>query len=298
MTTALLVSQAVKPDCADKIAAFVIEQARASGAESTKALLPSTDVWTVTVFLERGKHGPVLWWYVELEGEGNGVWSDPVDVVHESPLFTAGLGEYLGSSSARVFGPDRFDGLLVVHARHPDRPTTYRTGEHGVAEPEDEWKPAVILAEDGESAVPDVVFVRWRLRSGPATWFMRGFARFTNWLDNDSWLERKFTEWSEPVLEEEDMWTESYFLERGGPREVASESNHRGRGTGTAVLGVMETAEMKGVVEGFYRTNNLVARVSERVLGLVIENPAQALRYEALRTDYEPLVHAVNPERV
>lgn len=65
-----------------------------------------------------------------------------------------------------------------------------------------------------------------------------------------------------------------------------------------AVLGVMETAEMKGVPEGFYRTDNLVARVSERVLGWVIEEPVQALRYDALRTDFEPLVHAVADERL
>ena len=298
MTTALLVRQAVRPDRADDVAAFVVEHARASVAESTEALLPLAEVWTVTVFLERGERGPALWWYVELEGEANGAWSDPVDAVRESPLFAAGLGKYLGSLSARVFRPDRFDSLLVVHARHPDRPTTYQTGIDGVAESEDEWKPAVVLAEDGGADIPDVVFVRWRLRSGPATWFMQGFAQFANWLDDESWLERKLTEWSEPVLEEEDMWTESYFLERGGQRGVASENDHRKRRTGTAVLGVMETAEMKGVVEGFNRTDNLVARVSERVLGLVIENPAQALQYEALRTDFEPLVHAVSHGRV
>jgi hypothetical protein len=195
-----------------------------------------------------------------------------------------------------VFGPDRPGSLLVVHARHPDRPAGYRTAD-GLAEPDGEWTPAVVLAADGPASVPDVVFVRWRLRPGPATWFLRGFARFANWLDEDGWLERRFTAWSDPVLEAEDMWTETGFLERPVGGEPATGAARREGERGAAILGVMETAEMEGVTEGFYRTDSLVARVSERVLGWVVEEPARALRYEALRTDFEPLVHAVSPER-
>lgn len=147
--------------------------------------------------------------------------------------------------------------------------------------------------------LPDVVFVRWRLQPGPATWFMRGFAWFANWLNEDSWLERKLTEWSKPILEEENMWTESGFLEHEIQTTAATNDRREARQEpGVAVLGVMETAEMKGVPEGFYRTDNLVARASERVLGWVIEEPAQALRYDALQTDFEPLVHAVADDRL
>lgn len=94
------------------------------------------------------------------------------------------------------------------------------------------------------------------------------------------------------------MWTESGFLEREIQTTAATNDRPEARREpGVAVLSMMETAEMKGVPEGFYRTDNLVARVSERVLGWVIEEPAQALHYEALRTDFDPLVHAVADDR-
>lgn len=297
----LLVRQAVRRDRADEVAPFVVDYARDNASRGLSALLPGENVWTATVLLERGEFGPALWWYVELADGADGSWSNPEDAVGQSPLWAAGLADFLDlGPPIRVYGPDRFDSLLVVHARHPDRPTTYRTGGDGLAQPDGEWSPEVVLADDGPANVPDVVFVRWRLRPGPATWFMRGFARFANWVDEDSWLERKLTEWSEPVLEEENMWTESVFLERGVQTSPAATNDRPEvrREPGTAVLGVMETADMKGVPEGFYRTDNLVARVSEYVLGWIVEDPAQALRYEALQTDFEPLVHAVDPERV
>lgn len=299
-SVALLVRQAVHPDHVDTLRTFVIDQARKRAADGIEGLLLHADAWTVTVFLERGEFGPALWWYVELAGTAGRAWADPAAEVRKSPLFEAGLTEFLAADQpARVYGPDRVGSLLIVHARHPNRPSQYQTGGNGLAEPDGEWSPAIVLAGDGPVALPDVVFVRWRLQPGPATWFMRGFARFANWLDEDSWLERKLTEWSEPVLEEEKMWTESAFLERGIQTSTAAakEGLEARREPGTAVFAMMETAEMKGVPEGFYRTDNPVARVSERVLGWIIEEPAQALRYDALRTDFEPLVHAVADDR-
>lgn len=296
MTTALLLRQAVLPDRLDDLASFVTAHARDNASQGVGALLPQADVWTATTFLERGEYGPALWWYVELAGTADEVWADPEAEICESPLFDAGLDAYLNPEQPiRVYGPNRRDSLLIVHAQNPKRPSQYQTGPDNLAEPERKWSPAVVLATDGSADLPDVVFVRWRLQPGPATWFMRGFARFANWVDEDSWLERKLTEWSEPVLEEENMWTESGFLERG--IQTSEPATNERRVPGVAVLGVMETAEMKGVSEGFYRTDNLVARISERVLGWVIKEPAQALQYDALRSDFDPLVHAVSDDR-
>lgn len=300
MTTALLLRQGVNPDRVDEVASFVIDHARDSTGQGVEALLPQADVWTATIFLERGEYGPALWWYVELAGTADEVWADPEAEVRKSPLFEARLTEYLDPEQpVRVYGPDRFDSLLVVHARHPNRPSQYQTGADGLAEPDGKWSPTIVLAADDPTDLPDVVFVRWRLQPGPATWFMRGFARFANWVDEDSWLERTLTEWSEPVLEEENMWTESVFLERGIQTSTVApnEGTEARREPGVAGLGVMETAEMKGVPEGFYRTDNPVARISERVIGWVIEEPAQALHYEALQTDFAPLVHTVADDR-
>lgn len=179
MPTALLIRQVIRSNRVDTLRAFVIDQARKRATDGVEGLLRQSGVLTVTVFLEQGGFGPALWWYVELTGTADEVWTDPEAEVRKSPLFEAGLTEYLDiEQPTRVYGPDRFDSLLVVHARHPNRPSQYQTGTDGLADPDGKWNPAIVLAADGSADLPDVVFVRWCLQPGPATWFMRGFARF------------------------------------------------------------------------------------------------------------------------
>lgn len=301
MTSALLVRLPVRPGRADEVASLVVAHGLEHADDGVAALLPGDGIPTATTFLERGESGPALWWYVERTGPAADDWADPAEAIRRSPLFGAGLDALLDpDASPRVFRRDRVGSRLIVHARHPDRPATYRTGADGVARPDGAWTPAVVLADDGPAAVPDVVLVRWRLRPGPATWLVRWFARITNWVDEEGRIERTFARWSEPALEEEAMWTETGFLERGRPAGASAGHGPAASGryeSGAAVLWVMETAEMAGVFEGFEATDNLVARVAEHVLGWVIEEPARALQYEAMRTDFEPLVHAVDPDR-
>lgn len=282
MPNVWLVGLPVRPDRAADIRTHVLDTAREGAGDGVGALLPPEGVATVTVCLEAGSDGPALWWYVELATNPPDAWADPTGVIRSGPVFDAEVESCLTDADPLVFGPNGPDGRLAVHATHPERPTGFRTGPDGVAELDGERMPRVLLAEDGPTDAPEVMMVTYALRGGPATWFARGLSRLMDWVDEDSWIERRFDEWTEPVIEDERMWTEAAFYDRGRPDRIRY---------------WMECDGLETVWEGFTESSSTVTRVSELVLGWIIQHPERVLTVEGFETDFETLVHAVSPNR-
>jgi uncharacterized protein YunC (DUF1805 family) len=118
--------------------------------------------------------------------------------------------------------------------------------------------------------------------SGLPEWFADRFAGLSRHVAAGEIDLGPIETWSGEMLEAEQMYTESIVLER--------------RSEGYVLCGYMETEAMEGVYDAYYDTWNPVARVSEVVLGRVLEEPAQILEYP-LGTDIEVLAHAVDPDR-
>jgi hypothetical protein len=101
-------------------------------------------------------------------------------------------------------------------------------------------------------------------------------------LDEDGWIERRFDDWTEPVIEDERMWTETAFYDRGD-RDV--------------IRYWMECDALETVWEGFQESSSLVTRVAEVVLGWIVVHPERVLSVDGFTTDFETLIHAVSPDR-
>ena len=236
-----------------------------TGAPGTP-LLPIEGVYTVSLFLERPRDpeeppSPAwLVWFVEVGGNpGPELERDlPATIRAVSPLFDAGIGEHLDGAET-VYARGRDGTERMVHVGLPERPRG-----------------------DGEDS-PEVALWRLRFRSGPGEWFVRALTRFMEFTEGTA-IERAFDRWSEPVLEDERMWTETLFLERTEK--------------GYAVLQYMEADSMAGVWEAYHETDNWIARASERVVGWFVERPERALYGDPIaQSDFELLAHAVNPDR-
>ncbi|MFC7134877.1 MULTISPECIES: hypothetical protein [Salinibaculum] len=298
MPTAYLVGLPVHAGEADELREGVVSRAQADADRGMQALLPHDGVLTVTVCLGRGRDGPRLWWFVEIADDVTSTFQDPAGAIRESPLLAGNASKLLEAATPLVFGPGGQDGPLMVHATNPDRPRGYvrsadtREGDgegrdsEQAADRRAKGTPQVLVADEGPAAVPEVYLVTWGLRGGPATWFMRALTRLMR-LTRDTRIERQFEEWSRPVIEDEQMWTETGFYDRA---ERASDDRDR-------IRYWMECDSLEGVWQGFDESTNLVARVSEVVLGWVIDRPERALSVEGFTTDCETLVHAVAPER-
>jgi hypothetical protein len=298
MPTAYLVGLPIHAGEADELREVVVSRSRTDADQSITALLPHDGVLTVTVCLEQGGDGPILWWFVEIADDAASGCQDPARAVRKSPLLAGDARELLKEAAPLVFGPGGRDGPLMVHATNPDRPRGYvRNTDNRNSDDEDrdseqatdrraKGTPQVLLADEGPAAIPEVYLVTWDLRGGPATWGMRALTRLMR-STRDTRIERQFEEWSQPVVEDEDMWTETGFYDRAEP---GSDEPDRLRYW-------MECDSLEGVWQGFAQSTNLVARVSEVVLGWVINRPERALSVDGFTTDCETLVHAVSPER-
>lgn len=277
MTDPVVLRQRIAPGSADAVAELVREQLECRDGATVGALVPEDGVSTASLFVERTTDATdSLVWYVEVEDAESHPWTDPVTaVVRGSPLFDAGLGDLLDTpDSARVYSGSSNRAAVLVHAHYPDRPKS--------TEARTDALPAFLSSADA-GPTPDVVLIRARVRPGWVTRFVRALAGLTDRLDDDGWVERKFEDWTEPVLEEEGMWTESLFLERTDGD--------------CSLLWYMEAEDMKRVGEAYYETSNLVARISEVVLGRILEDPATVLDDPVTRSDFDLLAHAVASDR-
>lgn len=226
-------------------------------------LLGLEGVTTASLFLDTGEEGPELIWYVELPRSAIADWDDPESRVEAAfPLEH----DAIGDDGAVV------DREFLVHAVNPVRPRTATGASDG---------PLVVSGPDADTGV-DVELVQMRLEPGLAERFADWFAGISRRVENGELDLGPVETWSADMLDAENMYTESMFLER--------------RPDGYVLCQYMETEEMRQVYDAYYDTWNPVARASEIVVGRVLEDPGQILEYP-LETDVELLAHAVDPNR-
>ena len=212
---------------------------------------------TASLFLDHER--VELLWYVEVPRSMTAGWADPRSTVIEAfPIDHDALGEV-----------DATDRELLVHAANPDRPRTV-AGTDGA-----------LVAGPGEIGV-DVDLVQMRLKPGVAERLADRFASVTERVVEDDLELGPIETASAEMLEAEEMYTESIFLDR--------------REEGYTLCQYMEAAEMAQVYDAYYDTMNPVARVAEVVVGRVLEEPEKILEYP-LESDVSLLAHAVSPDR-
>lgn len=255
---AFLVRRRIDPECIEAIREAVSETI--SGDDPNPLLSPE-GATTASLFLDQDATDPELAWYVELPQSVTADWDDPESTVSEAfPL----------EHSALSTTDDTVE--LLVHAVNPLRPQTDVSG--GVASQR--------VMDSGSERTVDIALV--------SVWFNSGIPE--RLADRFAGLVRRFKagelelgpieKWSTEMIDMENMYTESLFLERSA--------------NGYELLIYMEADEMQQVYDAYYNTWNPVARVSEIVLDWALRDPSPILDYP-LETDFELLAHAVAPNR-
>ncbi|WP_202911751.1 DUF6176 family protein [Natrialba swarupiae] len=247
---------------ADALEGIVAEVRRRVAEDDPDWLLGVDAATTASLFLDRTAQ-PELVWYVEVPRSVTATWDDPETVLADA---------FPVDHDAVRPETEPVDREMIVHAVHPNRPRAIEPTDRAVlAGPE--------LASE---RTVDVELVRMDLNSGLP-------GRFADWMASlsrrviDGELELGPIEtWSQAMIEAEEMYTESVFLER--------------RPDGYSLFQYMETEEMEHVYDVYYDTWNPVARISEVVLGRILANPDDVLSYP-LETEFEPLAHAIDPDR-
>lgn len=270
MTDACFVSWPLEVDAVDAVRGTVREELDGADGSGAVKLLSLEGVATASVFVY-DDDGPELVWYVEHRGDDE--WENPAAIVREaSPLFPA-LAAHLTSGTPTVISDSAPSSLEVVHASLPDRPNAYadRSGD----------LPTVLSGNDPGAGVPDVVPLRLDIRPGPGSLLARLGASLI--VRTPDWLEAKFEAASLDVMAAEGMYTETLLLERTD--------------AGYVLWWYMESGGMDQVYEAYYASSSRIARVSEHVLGWVLERPERALTHPVEASDFELLAHAVDTER-
>ncbi|WP_247002064.1 DUF6176 family protein [Halosolutus gelatinilyticus] len=270
--TAFLADRAVDPTRVDELGTRVSQTlAEADPSE----LLGVDGASTATLFLDRGGAEPILRWYVELPRSVVDAWNDPDATIDEAfPI----------AHDALEPMDEPIDRELVVHAVNPSRPRSIAADDSD-ADPNpdaDRESGSLLVAADRDESGVDVELVRTRLESGFPERFADWFAELSRRVvAGDLDLDR-VQSWSAEMLDAEEMYTESIFLERGAD--------------GYAALQYMEARDMRQVYDAYYATWNPVARLSELLLGRLLEEPSRILQYP-FGSDIEPLAHAIAPDR-
>jgi hypothetical protein len=252
---------------------LLAEWAREHREGSVRELLPVEGVNLCTVFLdERGPGPDGLVWYVEVFDDRTPPWTDPAQAVRASPLFDAGLGELLsGEPTVRADGVGGHRRFIV--ATHPDRQAWYeQRGGRGLLAP-----------VAGDELPVKVAMVEVGLRAGAVSRLAAGLLAGVNWLKRATSLPERYRDDTE-ILAEERMYSESLLLgpSASGDRQV--------------LYYYMETEEMDQLYEAFEASDDWKARLGGWLLRTLLERPEVMLE-PPLESDYEVLVHAVDPER-
>ncbi|WP_255192971.1 DUF6176 family protein [Natronobeatus ordinarius] len=255
---AFLVRRRVDPAELESLRAHVAGIVSAGDPEPVLGLEEAT---TASLFLDLEGAGPELVWYGEVPRSVTDRWDEPRSTVAEAFPVDHEAVEFADESVV--------DRELLVHAANPARPRTVASGDG-----------SLVTGPDG--AAVDVDLVRMRLRPGLPERVADGFAGFSRRVVDGNLELGPIERWSAEMLDAENMYTESVFLER--------------RADGYALVGYMEAEEMARVYDAYYDTENPVARGSEIVLGRVLEAPETILEYP-LETDVELLAHAIAPDR-
>lgn len=217
--------------------------------------------YTASVFLEPFGERSFLSWHVE--GDWNA--DDGRAVVEETPLFEA-LEPFLETDGASVVAPSTF-------ARHPRRPSTVFRRVDDV--------PFVLGSTDGDTAPPDVVLFRPRLRPGLPTKAMNWLRGLMDRFEDGGRVERTFDGWTEPIVDEEGVHTETVFLDR-----VDGDCY---------LVNYLECESRERVWEAYRESDDAVALASEWLLRWALEDGSFVDRVPEATA--ELLVHVVNDGR-
>ncbi|ELY48395.1 hypothetical protein C495_02945 [Natronorubrum sulfidifaciens JCM 14089] len=260
--TAVLVSRRIEPGHVETIEN---EISRTCLGSDPNRVLGLEGASTASLFIDRSDAAPELVWYVELPRAVVDEWDDPQSRVAAAFPIDHDALEPVDAPGERT---------LLVHAVHPQRPRTIDPGQSGVDRS---------LEEAGVSTQPavDVELVRMRLKPGLAERLADWFERLTQQVISGERTLDRLDSWSAEMLEQERMYTESIVLDRHN---------------GYTLYQYMEADEMQQVYDAYYDTWNPVARGAERLMGRLLENPECILEYP-LKTDFELLAHAIDPDR-
>lgn len=226
-------------------------------------LLSSMGVTTASLFLNQDPTTPELVWYVELPHSAITDWDDPKAAL--SAVFPF-------EHDALTDTDDSVERDLLVHAVNPRRPQTDVSG--GISPHR--------VAESGTERRVDVALVSVWVNSGVPERLANWFAGLAHRFKAGELELGPIETWSTEMIDMENMYTESIFLERSA--------------NGYELLIYMEADEMQQVYDAYYDTWNPVARVSEIVLGWTLRDASPILDYP-LETDYILLAHAVASNR-
>jgi hypothetical protein len=267
------------------------------GLEGTgaQALVPIEGAYTVSVYATVVDDRPCVEWYVELDRGvvADGAFADPGAWLREhSPLFAAGLADLVAEDApVTVFDADD----CPLHETHPRRPSRFverrddapfvlSPGVDAEGDPGAEGDPDA--DDDPEAATaptPEIAATRIAIQGGLAGRFVDLLAWLLHAVDDDGAVEGQFEEWSEPVIADEAMYTESFVLERVDGRRYLDY--------------YMEADTVQGVYDAYEDSSSLVARVSEVVMRRIFVEPLRMLGDIVAHSDHVPLVHAVAPKR-
>ena len=275
MSDTCFVAWPLRAEAVAELRSAVRDELAGADGRGVDPLLPDAGAATVSVFLHRPDgEAPALVWYVE-HADG-GVWPDPAATIREqSPLFPA-LSAFLADGEPAVVADSAAGVAELVHAAVPGRPAVYA----------DRTDALPVVCSGGDAADtpadrPDVVPLVLRVRGGVGSLVARAFAGLFE--RTPARLEAKFEAASLDVMEAEGMHTETLLLERTG--------------TGYDLWWYMEAGDMAEVGEAYYASDSAIARVSEHVLGWVLERPERALAHPVEASDFELLAHAVDAGR-
>ena len=235
-----------------------------------RTVLPVAGVNLCTLFLDGRGERDALVWYVEMVDDDAPAWADPLAAVRESHLFDAGLaGLVADDATVHAAGVDGHQ--LVVNASHPQRQSWY----DAVCD-----RPLVAPVA-GDDLPIEVAMVAVPLRPGLVSWLTARLTRVGNWLKRATPLGPALRDQT-AVLAEERMYSESLLLEPRDGRQVLHY--------------YMETESMAQLYEGFEASDDWTARVGRWVLPRMLARP-EVMLDPPLESDYEVLVHAVDPNR-
>lgn len=270
----LFIRQPILNGMGEEVRELLTEWSESTQEDDT--LLPLSNVSLVTLFYDNGEFcldeenpSDALIWYIETTDARS--WDNPDDTVRrESPIFDFGLDEFLtGESTVKAggIGGNRF----VVYGTHPNRQDRY----------EDTVGSNLVSPVAGDELPIPVVLTSIPLNKGLTSRITARAVDFSNWIKSFDFVSSILRDKTE-TIEDEAMYTESFIMESSSDCQVLHY--------------YMETEDMSQLYEGYENADSFVAKVSDRIMNAIFRNPSEFLE-PPLETDYEVLIHSVNPNR-
>lgn len=132
----------------------------------------------------------------------------------------------------------------------------------------------------------EAILLRVKLKSNTVQFFVRQLPWIRSHLPESAILTIGLRRLFETILQIEDLYTESLFLDR--------------RENGDQVFWYMEAEDISQFYDYFERAldaNSLLAIIAKRIIHHSIENPEKALTYSEDSSELELFLHGTNPTR-